>query len=187
MMRSLKVMAVVSVGVWLLFALTNTATVVADDGQGTKIELRDDCDPRIGAGWNTATNSSGCRREEGSVSRAEFGMFLSSPYSSAVIGHPSWTIAPTYLTPEPGERVRVSNDGGRGHTFTEVADYGGGFVPALNQGLAPAPECAAATGAVIAPGDRMDVTGLALGNHKFQCCIHPWMRALVKVEPEQDN
>jgi hypothetical protein len=54
-------------------------------------------------------------------------------------------------------------------------------------GLIVAPECTAATGSVIAPGGRADIRGLALGNHKFQCCIHPWMRSLVKVEPEEDD
>jgi hypothetical protein len=171
---------------WIVFAITHTTSVVADGEGGTKITLLDDCDPRIGAGWNTPTNSTGCVRREGLVSRAEFGVFLASPFSSAVVGHPSWTIAPTYVTPERGERLRIRNAGGRGHTFTEVAEFGGGFVPALSMGLTPVPECAAATGAVIAPGGRIEVTGLALGNHKFQCCIHSWMRALVKVQPRED-
>jgi len=185
-MRSLKVGAVLAVGVWCLFAITNATRVAAERG-GERIALLDDCDPRVGAGWNTAANPNGCLREEGSVSRPEFGMFLASPLSAAVVGHPSWTIAPTYLKAEPDEKVRVRNAGGRGHTFTEVANYGGGFVAALNMGLVMAPECAAAAGSVIAPGGRMDVKGLALGNHKFQCCIHPWMRNLVKVEPEKED
>jgi len=28
------------------------------------------------------------------------------------------------------------------------------------------------------------VSGLAEGNHHFQCCIHPWMRAVIKVKRE---
>ncbi len=36
--------------------------------------------------------------------------------------------------------MRVTNWGGRGHTFTEVADFGGGCVGDLNIGLSPAPE-----------------------------------------------
>jgi plastocyanin len=75
--------------------------------------------------------------------------------------------------------VKVTNRGGRVHTFTEVAEFGGGRVPPLNQGLVPAPECATATN--VPPGTSQEVTGLGPGNHRFQCCIHPWMRALVKV------
>src|SRR5262249_25588937 len=98
----------------------------------------------------------------------------------------SWRIVPTYLKPEPGAQLSVRNAGGRGHTFTEVARYGGGFIPVLNIGLTPAPECTPALAPVIPPGGRAEVNGLAVGNHKFQCCIHPWMRALVKVEPDQN-
>jgi hypothetical protein len=31
------------------------------------------------------------------------------------------------------------------------------------------------------------VADLAPGNHRFQCCIHPWMRAIVKVKPAGDD
>ena len=31
--------------------------------------------------------------------------------------------------------IKVTNRGGRGHTFTEVAEFGGGRVPPLNVGL----------------------------------------------------
>jgi hypothetical protein len=37
------------------------------------------------------------------------------------------------------------------------------------------------------PGDRTEVSGLAEGNHRFQCCIHPWMRALIKVKPKGED
>ena len=33
----------------------------------------------------------------------------------------------------------------------------------------------------------VEVDNLTPGNHKFQCCIHPWMRAIVKVKPEDEN
>src|SRR5690349_1107695 len=116
--RSLKVMGVLSIGVWIVFAMANAMPLVAEGEGITKIALLDDCDPRIGAGWNTATDSSQCIRRERSVSRAEFTAFLTSPFSAAVVGHPAWTIAPTYLKPETGERLKVRNEGGRGHTFT---------------------------------------------------------------------
>jgi len=43
-----------------------------------------------------------------------------------------------------------------------------------------APECANAT--VIPPGTRVVLRGLSEGDHRYQCCIHPWMRELIKVE-----
>ena len=187
-MRSLKTIIMLVIGVWIVFVMTNTAKLVAerdDENDGIKLALADDCDPRVGAGWNTATDMTQCIRNEGAVSRAEFVAFLASPFSLSVVGHPSWRIAPPYLKSEVGDRLRVRNAGGRGHTFTEVANYGGGFIPVLNQGLIPAPECANAASTVIAPGNRIDVKGLAAGNHRFQCCIHPWMRAEVKVQPEE--
>jgi hypothetical protein len=76
----------------------------------------------------------------------------------------------------------VSNDGGRGHSFTPVAEYGGGVVPPLNFGLTPTSGCTSAPPVTILPGDGNDVSELGVGNHKFQCCFHPWMRALVKVQ-----
>ena len=78
--------------------------------------------------------------------------------------------------------MRVDNVGGRVHTLTEVAHFGGGIAPnpALNEGLTLAQECREANNML--PGDRAHVSGLAVGIHKFQCCFHPWMRALIKVD-----
>jgi plastocyanin len=92
-------------------------------------------------------------------------------------------MAPAYFRIDPDETVTVKNEGGRGHTFTEVANFGGGFVPPLNGTLIFAPECAAA--APLPPGASQKLTGLGVGNHSFQCCIHPWMRMLIKVESEE--
>jgi hypothetical protein len=30
-------------------------------------------------------------------------------------------------------------------------------------------------------GSQLQVSGLAKGDHLFQCCIHPWMRMTVEV------
>jgi hypothetical protein len=43
-----------------------------------------------------------------------------------------------------------------------------------------APECAQA--APLNPGATIVLTANGPGLHKFQCCIHPWMRATVRVE-----
>lgn len=154
------------------------AALNAHDAHGRpQIAILDDCatDPAWAA-------TGGCALRDGAVLEAEFGAFLPSPLSLSVVGHPAWRMEPSFLRVAAGS-VRITNDGGRGHTFTRVAQFGGGFVQPLNQGLTPAPECAPGGPNVnqVAPGGRLDLT-LAAGDHRYQCCIHPWMRALVKVQ-----
>lgn len=151
----------------------------AHDAHGSRhVAMLDDCaeDPAWAA-------TGGCALRSGAVTQAEFGAFLLSPLSVSVVGHPAWRNEPSYLRVKTGTKVLVRNDGGRGHTFTRVAQFGGGRVPPLNTGLTPAPECAPATPdpSFVAPGDRLELTNLTAGNHRYQCCIHPWMRALIRV------
>ena len=150
------------------------------DGGKRRIAMRDDCDPTDPA-W---APTGGCTLEGGDVNVNEFNALLVSPLSLSTVGHPAWRAEPSYLKVEAGETVVVTNTGGRTHTFTEVAQFGGGRVPPLNKGLTPAPECAAAVN--LPAGASQKVQGLSEGNHRFQCCIHPWMRALIKVKPEED-
>jgi plastocyanin len=120
----------------------------------------------------------------GDVTAAEFFALLFSPLAPGgqVIGHPSWRNEPSYVSIQEGQTVRVSNGGGRAHTFTEVANFGGGFVTPLNGALLPTPECADPTRLEFVPyGGSQQVSGLEPGLHKFQCCIHPWMRGAVRV------
>lgn len=152
-----------------------TGAVVADGDE--KVRVLDDCDPN---GWPGAPPGGGCALEEGDVARAEFNAERFSPLALSIIGHQAWRNDPSYLKIEEGETIKVKNQGGRGHTFTEVAAFGGGLVPPLNQGLGVANECNTAT--ALPPGAKVEVTGLSVGNHRFQCCFHPWMRTLVKVK-----
>jgi hypothetical protein len=146
-----------------------------------RISVLDDCKPGD-PGWNP---TGGCTLATGVVNLDEFNLFLSSPLSQSVVGHPAWRNEPSFVKVVGSATIDVQNDGGRFHTFTKVAQYGGGRVPPLNIGLTPAPECALAPGAPdptgLIPGASLQVTGLTRGNHRYQCCIHPWMRALVKV------
>ena len=103
-----------------------------------------------------------------------------------VIGHPSWRNEPSYISIGAGRSGRVSNRGGRAHTFTEVDEFGGDFIPLLNEQMVPAPECGAnfvpAAGVVfVGVGQTQTLSSLDTGRHKFQCCIHPWMRGTVRV------
>jgi plastocyanin len=154
------------------------AVLNSRDQHGSRhIAIMDDCDPDDPS-W---APTGGCVLRNGVVTNAEFGAFLASPLSLSVVGHPAWRMEPSYVRVSSGQSVTVSNFGGRLHTFTPVAAYGGGRVPALNIGLTAASECTS-TAHDVAPGGRLEVNGLASGNHRYQCCIHPWMRAMVKVE-----
>lgn len=157
------------------------AAINAHDQHGSRhVKILDDCDPTDLA-WNA---TGGCVLRGGTVTEAEFGVLLASPLSASVVGHPAWRNEPSYLRVRSGQTVLVSNGGGRLHTFTEVAQFGGGFVPPLNIGLTQAPECNPGSPHVnaVPPGERLQLSSLSAGNHRFQCCIHPWMRALIKVE-----
>jgi plastocyanin len=154
------------------------------DSGNRHISVLDDCDPSD----NLWAPTGGCQLRNGDVTLAEFNTLLASPLSASVVGHPAWRNQPSYLKIEAGSDVRITNDGGRLHTFTKVAQFGGGRVPPLNIGLTPAPECILSGGAVdptqIFPGGRLRLEDLAEGIHRYQCCIHPWMRALIKVQDD---
>jgi plastocyanin len=160
------------------FAAATPAWSSGDDSSH-RIAIRDDCDPSDPS-WNAV---GGCALPRGDVTFAEFNAELSSPLSTAVVGHQAWRNDPSYLKVRAGATIQVRNAGGRQHTFTEVANFGGGKVPnpALNKGLITAPECPGSKD--IPPGGSATVMGLSVGNHRFQCCIHPWMRALINVKP----
>jgi hypothetical protein len=161
-------------------ASIGTVALANDSGNDNNVALLDNCDPADPA-W---TPTGGCllKPKDGDVSFAEFSAFLFTPLSPPgdLIGHPAWRIQPSYLSTEE-KRIRVRNNGGRTHTFTEVANYGGGFVPTLNGDLAPALECLASP-PTLAPGASTQLSNLGPGLHKFQCCIHPWMRATFRVQ-----
>jgi plastocyanin len=190
-MRRIGIVVSLCTCVGLLVAVAATVDVAAEkEKQRGKREVRlwDDCDP-TDLNWN---RTGGCSLSEGQVSEADFLAYLFSPLHPSQIGHPAWAFEPSYLTIKAGKSVAVSNEGGRTHSFTEVANFGGGVVPPLNQSrpgsgappLTPAPECVAGF-TPIPGGGQSVVEGLAPGDHKFQCCFHPWMRAVVKVSEEK--
>jgi hypothetical protein len=173
--------ALLVLGLVAATAAASSAARSDDDSDKRRIALRDDCDPKDPA-W---ANLGGCTSKRGNVSVAEFDAELDSPLAAAVVGHQAWIADPSYLVIKQGASVRVRNEGGRPHTFTKVAAFGGGNVPPLNEGLTVAPECPSAV--VIPPGGSATVSGLAVGNHRFQCCFHPWQRALIKVKRDNER
>jgi plastocyanin len=191
-MRRKVMFAALLMCVGIMVAATATIDVAAgherENGEA-EVVLRDDCDPRDPA-WNP---TGGCSLRQGDVTLAEFNRLRLSPLAPSLVGHPAWWFDPNYLKVEAGQRLKIRNEGGRTHTFTEVANFGGGRVPPLNTSqmnippLTAAPECVAAGVIDIPGGGREVVDGLAPGDHNFQCCIHPWMRTLVKVKADDKD
>jgi len=200
-MWKLRVLAyglAVLVGVWTIETTIPRAEAKKDkkdkkqEKRDLSLGLLDNCDPIT---FNAALGPGACVLEEGDTTFPEFLALLFSPLIPTVVGHPAWRFEPSYLSIEARQTLRVTNDGGEGHTFTEVVNFGGGSIPVLNgvpapSGITPfnplirAPECPAnpANLVVVAPGASVRFNGLTNGLHKFQCCIHPWMRAVIDVE-----
>ena len=156
-----------------------------------RVDLVDDCDPDDPE-WLPV----GCFQRDGDVTADEFNLFLRSPLYDNIpplgvepgmflVGHPSWRNEPSHLVVEKGKKIQVRNVGGRPHTFTQVAQFGGGVVPPLNVGTTTAPECAQHVR--LEAGDRDTITADGEGIQRFQCCFHPWMRATVRVVTKDQN
>ncbi|MES2522098.1 MAG: hypothetical protein V4617_05305 [Gemmatimonadota bacterium] len=107
-------------------------------------------------------------------------------------GHPDWRNDPVVMDVKWNAKLLVTNLGGRDHTFTRVAAFGGGYVAPLNNpARIPdtgriAPECNPALVDIVSPGEETEVRvdhGTRVKNHdeRYQCCIHPWMRTTVQV------
>jgi len=143
----------------------------------------DECDP---ATFNVAAGADFCKNVALGAS-ITFDQLL----ASVANGTPDsrWDFEPDKLAIKPGTIVSVADEGGEPHTFTEVAQFGGGFIPVLNSpGETIAPECTggftniAVARTRILQGSHLDITGLSKGKHLFECCIHPWMRIEVDVK-----
>jgi plastocyanin len=141
------------------------------------VNILDECDP---ASFNAALGAGTCSRQ-GTMTLAQFNAELNATQQVA-----AWQFIPSNLTIRIGQRLTETNLGGEVHTFTEVAQYGGGIVPALNQAsgnVTVAPECQQVTAAdmIAAGATHTGDVETAAKTELYQCCIHPWMRATVTI------
>jgi plastocyanin len=148
-----------------------------------QIVALDECDPPT---FNSALGADFCRNVAIGASTK-----LSDLFAKAAAGtpDPAWDFEPDSIEVRKGTLVSVVDQGGEPHTFTEVERFGGGFIPDLNApGEDTVPECAggfsnlAVARTRILQGSELKVPDLSKGKHRFQCCIHPWMRVEVDVK-----
>jgi len=170
------------IGASTLLALTPVAAEEAPSAGLVEVVALDECDPTT---FNAALGPDFCKNVTLGAA-----VKLSDLFASAAAGtpNPGWDFEPDALTISRGTILSAVNQGGEPHTFTEVAHFGGGFIPDLNaSGQIVVPECAGGFANVhvaatrILQGSHRDITGLSKGTHLFQCCIHPWMRFQVNV------
>jgi plastocyanin len=149
----------------------------------TQVVALDECDP---ATFNAALGAGFCKNVTLGASTK-----LTDLFAKAAAGKPDpgWDFEPDTVHMKKGTILDVVDQGGEPHTFTEVEQFGGGFLPVLNApGEETVPECAdgfsnvAVARTRILQGSHVQITGLSKGEHLFQCCIHPWMRVKVQVK-----
>jgi len=162
-----------------LFGLTAGAGAVQGD---KKIRMYDDCEP---TSFNAVLGDGTCVGN-GHTTFDEFIAELGATQDAH-----AWRNQPVAMHLNVGRPTFIENRGGETHTFTPVANFGGGFVNELN-GISgnpvPAPECLNFGTIVFIPAGGSDEgptaggSDLPVGSHKFQCCIHPWMRTVIEVD-----
>jgi plastocyanin len=147
-----------------------------------QIVALDECDPGT---FNAALGPDFCRNVALGAATKFADLFAKVAKGTP---DPGWDFEPDTLHMKKGTTLVVVDQGGEPHTFTEVAQFGGGFIGPLNAGESTVPECAGGFSNVavartrILQGSQLLFPGLSKGKHRFQCCIHPWMRTEVDVK-----
>ncbi len=143
------------------------------------VVMMDACDP---ATFDAFAGPGTCLRNGGMT----FDQFLTQLGAHQRVG--AWRFAPAEVTLDEGEKLLVVNRGGETHTFTEVDQFGGGFIDGLNQlsgNPVPAAECTPpADDDFIPAGGSKTEDVEESGTELYQCCIHPWMRMVVHVKAD---
>jgi hypothetical protein len=171
----------ITIAIGLAAAITGVAATLTAEQSAKVVQVRDDCDP---ATFNAAVGDGTCVGD-GDTTFADFLAEVTADKSAE-----KWRFNPDAVS-EPRPLV-ASNRGGEVHTFTKVAQFGGGVVDLLNDlsGTADflAPECfdpavfnpSDRNHSAIPPGGSLTAQPDKGATTRYQCCIHPWMRTTVR-------
>jgi hypothetical protein len=142
------------------------------------VDIEDDCHP---PSFNRMFGPGTCQRGfDGDTTVTEF---LDEVAEDGEVG--GWRFHPDDTDIERGQHLLVHNVGGEFHTFTPVRRFGGGCIPPLNAGREPVAECAdfdrlaQETGV---PAGAEAVVRQTKAVQRYECLIHPWMRAVVEID-----
>src|SRR4051812_30536603 len=169
-----RILGSLGIGLAAVFSIACSDSIATTNNH---VSIQDDCDP---ASFNAALGAGACSRQ-GTTTFAQFNSELNANHQVL-----AWRFVPNNLTIRVGQRLTETNIGGEVHTFTEVAQYGGGIVPALNQAsgnTTVAPECQqlSADDMIAAGTTHTGDVETTAKTELYQCCIHPWMRATVTI------
>jgi hypothetical protein len=169
--------------------LVAVAAVASEDSRAFRV--RDDCEP---TSFNAALGRVVC--DPNFDGDTTFTKFINELTEDRTVG--AWRFNPDQTGLDRGQKTILESRAGEFHTFTRVADFGGGIVGLLNtlSGAGPTrPECgsldnlAAPTStnrfvppSSAFPGPTAGSADLPNGTTKWQCCIHPWMRSTITVK-----
>src|SRR5262245_15956157 len=134
MMRTVMRRVSLHASLGALFVLALGSTALADDVQ--ELRLRDQCDPVT---FDAAAGPGTCVGD-GNIT---FDAFIAELAEEQSVG--AWRFNPDHFDMDMDEPLRLVSRAGETHTFTRVAQFGGGFVAPLNAlsgNPIPALECA---------------------------------------------
>lgn len=166
-------------------AVPGSALLAAAADHAGSIIAHDSCDP---LSFNAALNNPIACVKPGRTTFQEFIAELTASQTAR-----SWRFNPGQATVHSGEALLAQNVGGEAHTFTPVKQFGGGFIAELNAlsgNPVPAPECTNVPALdFVAGGQSSLIPAAALaaavdanGIARVECCLHPWMRAEVRIK-----
>ena len=165
-----------------------------DDHRVKQIEIRDDCDP---ATFNAVGLGNICIGD-GQTTFAKFANQLMRDGRA-----PKWRFSPDTVHIELGDSFKATNRGGEVHSFTEVEHFGASVIPQVNDllnmhGAQPNAPCATGFAKLnadpvhnnpelttfVLQGQSFTDTPDKAGTELYQCCIHPWMRAVISIRQD---
>jgi plastocyanin len=158
-----------------LLAVAVITPGTANAGAVRNVQILDRCDP---ASFNAMFGDGICTLRNSGVPVEQF-LRRVNPRDG---GHSAWRFSPGQVRVKSGQTLRLNNRGGETHTFTEVVEFGGGFIPELNAVFPPGTPLAEPIGDLrfIGAGEQLDMSALPAGTHRFECLIHPWMQTTVE-------